>query len=187
MDSVCAILDCQGFQFKDRFVPREIAIVSDKISQCQELNPHMNWRELSEEDQAVVLHSTKFKHGLHYCPFNPVEHCFLYDSTEVGKIIEAWYALISTDEKPAFAYKNQQLKKIIEDLGIPSIDLESPSLGFPSYDQLKTKYGDNYLCSYHKKPIKNSNHKLICAYRKANHLYRYMKEMQNQNLDWNSM
>ena len=55
MEQICAVIDVQGFQFKDRFVPREIAIVSQFISQCQELNPRMNWKELSDEDQAVVI------------------------------------------------------------------------------------------------------------------------------------
>ena len=185
MDKICAIIDCQGFQFKDRFVPREIAIVSDVISQCQELNPQINWRELSDDDQAVVLHSTKFKHGLHFCPFNPVEHCFLYASSDVDKIITQWYELIASDDKPFFGYKNLQMGNLLKELGIPNFDLDSPEVGFPAYRDLQDKYGDTYLCAYHKKPIRNSNLKLICAYRKANHLYRQLIEM--KDMDWNNM
>ena len=183
MDKICAVIDCQGFQFKDRFVPREIAIVSEFISQCQELNPQMNWRELSDDDQAVVLHSTKFKHGLHYCPFNPVDHSFVYASSDVDKLITQWYELIATEEKPYLAFKNTQMGNILKVLGIPNFDLDIPELKFPPYRDLQEKFGDNYLCAYHKKPFKNSNIKLICAYRKANHLYRQLEEMK-LNMDW---
>lgn len=185
MDKICAVIDVQGFQFKDRFVPREIAIISDNISQCQELNTQMNWKDLSEEDQAVVLHSTKFKHGLHYCPFNPVQHCFLYPSNEIGNIIIQWYSMVAIEEKPYLAFKNQQMGNILKKLEIPCIDLDDPAYGFPSYKDIQEKYGDCYLCSYHKRPSRSLNIKLICAYRKANHLYRQLKEM--KNMDWNNM
>ena len=177
MSNICAVIDVQGFNFKDRFVAREVAIVSDQLSQCQELNPRMNWRNLSDDDKGVVLHSTKFIHGLHYCPFNPVEHAFLYTSDEINKIINQWYSMVATEEKPLLAYKNQQMGKILEGLNIPSISLDQPTLMFPSYKEIQNHYGDNYLCSYHKKPMRGSNIKLICAYRKANHLYRQIKEM----------
>ena len=177
MSNICAVIDVQGFNFKDRFVPREIAIVSDELSQCQELNPRMNWRTLSDDDKGVVLHSTKFIHGLHYCPFNPVEHAFLYTSDEINKIINQWYVMIASEEKPLFAYKNQQMGRILTSLNIPCISLDQPNLMFPSYREIQAKYGDNYLCSYHKKPPRGANNKLICAYRKANHLYRQLKEL----------
>ena len=175
MDQICGIVDVQGFQFKDRFVPREVAIISDSISQCQELNPQMNWRELSEDDQAVVLYSTQSKHGLHYCPFNPQEHCFLYSSKEIGKILSIWYSMVSTLDKPFLGYKNQQIGKILKQLEIPSVNLDSPEYNWPNYDEIQKQYGDTYLCAYHKKP-RMPNNRLICAYRKANHLYRYLKE-----------
>ena len=187
MDKICAVIDVQGFQFRDRFVPREVAIVSDFISQCQELNPKMNWKELSDEDQAVVLHSTKFKHGLHYCPFNPIQHSFLYSSNEIGKIISQWYNMVATEDKPFFAFKNQQMGKILNEMGIPTFDLDSPELNLPNYKDIQEKYGDTYLCSYHKKPMRNSNIKLTCAYRKANHLYRLLNEMKNSQTDWFNM
>ena len=183
MANICAIIDVQGFNFKDRFVAREVAIVSDYISQCQELNPRMKWRSLSDEDQGVIMHSTKFIHGLHYCPFNPVEHSFIYASEEINKIITHWYSMIATEEKPFFAYKNHQMGKILKDLDILSVNLDEPIWGFPAYKEIQSKYGDSYLCSYHKKPMKNSNIKLICAYRKANHLFRYLKELNETQVE----
>ena len=73
IEKICGISDCQGFQFKERFIPRENAIASENMSQCQEFNARMKY--LSEK-QGIVLRSMKYGHGLHYCPFNPKEHCF---------------------------------------------------------------------------------------------------------------
>src|SRR6266700_4803525 len=113
MDQICAVVDVQGFQFKDRFVAREVAIVSDFISQCQELNPRMHWKSLQEEDQKVVLYTTKYINGLHYCPFNERNHCYIYNSEDIGNVLTMWYEMVASKEKPLFAYKNQQLGKIL--------------------------------------------------------------------------
>ena len=181
MDKICAIVDLQGFQFKDRFVAREVAIVSDTISQCQELNPQMNWRELPEDDRAVVLYTTRFKNGLHFCPFNPNEHCFLYKSDEIGTILNIWYSMVSTLEKPFFGYKNQQMGIILKELELPSVNLDDPIYIWPKYDEIQKNYGDSYVCAYHKKPAPGI--KLTCAYRKASHLFRYLKEMNQNNIE----
>ena len=180
MDKICAIVDCQGFQFKDRFVAREVAIVSDKLSQCQELNPMMNWRELSEEEQQVVLHSTKFKHGLYYCPFNPQDYCFLYHSDKIATVLSQWYNFVASEEKPLFAYKNHQIGKILIDNQILCIDLEK-DLNFPAYEKIQAKYGCNYLCAYHKRPPRGMLY--TCALRKCGQLYRELKE----RIEWDIM
>ena len=44
MEKICGVIDCKGFQFKDRFIPREIAIAPEYMSQCQEFNARINWR-----------------------------------------------------------------------------------------------------------------------------------------------
>ena len=72
MDKICAIVDTQGFQLKDRFIPREVAVVSDYISQCQELDPCIEWNTLTKDEQETIIYSTQFKHGLFYRPFNPI-------------------------------------------------------------------------------------------------------------------
>ena len=176
MEQICAVIDVQGFQFSDRFVPREVAIISDKISQVMELDTKINWRELNEQDRAVVLYSTQEIHGLHFNPFNPKDSCFLYTSNEIGKIINIWYDMIATESKPLFAFKNQQLGKILSELEIPSFDLDDPALNIPPYEKIKEHFGDNYLCGIHKRPPTHKRFILNCAYRKANQLYRLIKE-----------
>jgi len=174
MDKICAIIDCQGFQFKDKFIAREVAVVSDYISQCQELDPCIEWEKLSKVDQQIIIYSTQFKHGLFYRPFNPNDYCFLYKSSDIGSVLQIWYDMIATDEKPLFGYKGYQIGKILSDNNIPCIDLEK-DLNFPSYANIQEKYGDNYLCAYHKRPRNWRANKLICALRKSGHLYREIK------------
>jgi len=173
MEKICAVIDCQGFQFENKFIPREVAIVSDYISQCQELDPGIDWKALPQSDQNVITHSTKYIHGLFYRPFNPDKHCYLKRSFEIGDILKPWYEMVATNEKYIVAHKNPQLGLILKELGIENIDLSE--LGFPSYGIIQDKYSDNYLCSYHKKPRNYESNKLICAYRKANHLFREVK------------
>src|SRR5882757_3502546 len=150
MDKICAIVDSQGFQFKDQFVAREVAVVSDRLSQCQELDTDIDWNNLSKEEQQIIIYSTQYKHGLFYRPFNPDYYCFVYKSSEIGNVLKIWYEMIASNEKPLFGYKGHQIAKILQDNGIPCIDLSE--LNIPSYDIISQKYNDNYLCAYHKKP-----------------------------------
>ena len=184
MDKICAIVDAQGFQFKDRFVPREVAIVSEQISQCQELNPQMYWRDLSLEDQQVIVYDTQRVHGLFYMPFNSADHCYLLHPNEIDVLLTRWYDMIATEEKPFFGFKNQQMGKILTENKIPCLDLDDKSLRFPSYKSIQEKYGFNYLCAYHKKPPKNSNIRFTCAYRKCAQMYRELQSILDKKLDW---
>ena len=174
--SVCAVVDCQGFQFKDRFVPKEVAIISENLSQCQELDMDKLWRVLSLEDQKVCIYTTKFINGLHHYPFNPREFSYITKAENIGQVLCTWYQMVASQDKPLFAFKNQQLGKILNDLDIPSLNLDSIK-NFPTVEQIQTKYGDNYLCAYHKRPSKTSNVLLTCAYRKSAQIYREINEI----------
>ncbi len=176
MEQICAVIDAQGFIFKDRFVAREVAIVSDYMSQCQELNPKIEWKNLTDEEKDIVFVTTKYKHGLHFCPFNPREHCFLPDSLDIDSIIGIWYDMVVTSEKTLVAYKNKNIGDILKKLQIPCLDLDDPKYNFPTIKDLKMKYGSNYLCAYHKKPPPGSRLYLTCAYRKSNQIFREIKE-----------
>ena len=84
--------------------------------------------------------------------------------------------MISTKEKNLLAYKNYQMGEILKQLKIPSFNLDEKNLNFPTYEKIQEKYGDNYLCCYHKKPHRFSNITLTCAYSKVNHLLRELNE-----------
>ena len=189
MENIIAVVDCQGFQFKNRFVPREIAIVGKFFSQCQELNTNINWKELPDDEQAIILYTTRFKNRLHFNPFNPVDSCFLPNTENIGDILKTWYQMylnLSGNEKIQFAFKNEQMGKILKENLIPNFDLNSIS-DFPNYKTIAEKYGSNYLCAYHKKPPRYCTDLFICAYRKSCHLYREIQEFFERHSDWNTM
>src|SRR5882757_1424056 len=175
---ICAIVDAQGFQFNDKFIPREVAVVSDYISQCQELNCKIKWNELTEQEQAIIIYSKNYVHGLHYLPFNHKYFCYIYDYKDIGKLLTMWYEMIATEERPYFAYKNYQLGKILNEINIPAIDLDNKELNFLTVEELQKKYKDNYLCAFHKRSM-NSNKILTCALRKSAHIYREIKSRLN--------
>jgi hypothetical protein len=178
MEKVCAIVDAQGFNFEDRFVARELAICSDGgLTLCQELNPHMDFKSLSPSEKDTVIHSTKFIHGLFYCPFNHVEHAFLPHSNDIGPLLKLYYNMIATTDKPLFAFKNKSLKAILNEQEIPSLDLDDPNCKFPSLQDIENAFGDRYACGYHKKPPRDGrNIAYRCAYRKCANIWRYIKQ-----------
>jgi hypothetical protein len=176
MDKVCAVVDIQGFDFGDRFIARELAICSDQLTQCQELNPKLNLKSLTEKDQQTVRHCTKFTHGLNFCPFNPIERAFLPHSNDVGYLLQSYYNMISKPDKPYFAYKNRRLGEILKANNIPCFDLDDPDLNFPPMKQLEKIYGNRYTCGYHRQQSRGFHVPHKCAYRKCNQLWRHLKQ-----------
>ena len=175
MDKICAIIDCQGFQLKNGFFPREIAIASDIITQCQEINACIEWDELSDESKQTIFYTTKFLNGLHHYPFNNKNFCFLPKINQIENIINTWYNMVSTDEKQYFGVKNIQMANILTMFNIPFIDLNLDVYNVPNYKTLQEKYNDKYVCAIHKKPRKNVT--FTCSLRKVCHLFRYLNEM----------
>ena len=90
--------------------------------------------------------------------------------------------MVSSEQRPLIAFKNPQLGTILKDLNIPCFDLDNPDLNFPTVSELQDKYGSNYVCLYHKNPLRGSNIRWTCAYRKANQIMREIKEI--ANIDW---
>jgi hypothetical protein len=174
MEKICAVVDAQGFYINNKFFVRELSMVSDELTICIEFDPGFNWHELSQEDKNIIMYSTKYIHGLYFRPFNPDKHNYLNKSEDIGFVLQKWYQMVATNQKYLFAHKNNQLGKILTELGIQCIDLSE--LNFPTYDKIQQKYGDVYLCAYHKRPRSFTKCNLTCAYRKACHLYRELKE-----------
>lgn len=175
MDKICAVIDIQGFQLPDRFIPKEVAFVSENYSQCFEINPGISFKDLSDKDKQIVIHTTRYKNGLHILPFNDRNFCYLPKEEDLGNILLTLYNFVASEEKPLVAVKNQQTLKYLSDSGIPFIDLNEEKWEFPNHKAIQEKYNDNYLCSYHKKPF-NQNIILTCAYRKCAQIFREINE-----------
>ena len=175
MDKVCAVIDCQGFLFSDRFIAREVAITSEYFSQCMELNPEIDWKDLIDDEINIVNYTTNMINGLHLMPFNQKDYAFIPSSDDLEKGISVWYDQARTDDKYLVAFKNANLQPILEKLEIPKLNLDDKILDFKSIRELNKKYGFHYLCAYHKRPPKGVSY--TCAYRKTNHIYREIKNI----------
>ena len=181
MDNICAVIDIQGFNLSIGFIPKELAISSPFLSQCQELNPDINWNDLNEEDVKTINYTTKNLNGLHLLPFNDKAYAFLPKSENVDLVIKNWYSEIISkmpEDKYLFAFKNCYVKNILERCEIPSLNLDD--IDFPNLRELNRKYGYHYLCAYHKKPPRGI--KLTCAYRKSNIIFREIIERLNKKV-----
>ena len=176
MDKICAVVDIQGFQLMEKFIPREIALVSENFSQCFEINPELNFRDLNEKDRQTVIHTTKFLNGLHILPFNDKNFCYLPKESDIGDILKFLYNVVASDDKPLFGVKSEQTLQYLKNFNIPYLDLNDTNLNFPKYNTIREKYGSNYICAYHKRPPPNTNIILTCAYRKCAQIFREINE-----------
>lgn len=175
MENVCGVVDIQGFNLSIGFIVREMAITSPILTQCLEVNPQLNWCDLNEEDMKTVNFTLHNINGLHLLPFNDKNFCFLPKNSDVETILKYWYRELKNnlpENKYLLAYKNCYLKNILDSCEIPSLNLDD--FEFPSLKILDRKYGNHYLCGYHKKPPKGI--RFTCAYRKSNILFREIIE-----------
>ena len=177
MENICAIIDFQGFKInKNLFIPREMAISSDSISMCMEINPELDLNDFETSEQNIIKFITHNINGLHIKPFNDVNYCYIPKQNEIGEVLSLWYNLVSSTEKPLVACINDVTRKILSENNIPYLDLSDPALDFPSYKQIKIQNQTNYLCGYHKSFAYKSPNKFICAYRKCAQVYKVIKE-----------
>jgi hypothetical protein len=170
MDQICAIIDAQGFYLNNKFYIRECAIVSDKLSHCQEFYTNINFDELTSIDKNNVIHCKRNIHGLLLNPY--MDNLPLPSSDGFIHYIKYFYDVLSSKEKPLFAVKHEPLKRLLESSGIPVCDLNDKKYKIPKIADLEEWYGNRWTCAYHIK----SNYVLRCAYRKCIHLYNYIRE-----------
>lgn len=182
MERVCAVIDIQGFELESGFVPREVAICSDSLfTLCQELNPKIYFRNLSDKDQKTVIYCSKFIHGLKILPFHPVEHAYLPLSSDIGPLLKLYYDIVKTPERTLFAFKNRRVGEILKDMEIPGLDLDDLSLNFPSIERLEEVYKSSFTCGYHRRRIPDIKYR--CAYRKCQHLWTFMKSRLQEKMN----
>lgn len=190
MEQCCAICDVQGFIIDKRFHAREIAIVSDSISICQEFSTGIDWNDLSEKDKQQIRYTTKKIHGLPYNPSFDSRKNPLLISNQAGDYIISIYKNIFSEEKPLLGVKNDHMKTILIEAGLPYLDLNSEVYNCPSVGSLENYYGNKWTCAYHIKiPLNKIQQRqqivnYRCAYRKCFYFWRWMKceVKDNQNI-----
>src|SRR5882724_2913577 len=125
---VCAVVDMQGFFIDKVFYPREFAIVNNEMKLCFEIDCEIqndlkfkSFRHFSFQQNQI--------HGI------PVEKVLNERTSRVFKISELQtlvyeiYCRFRTEDKSYVAIKNQQLAKLLDEYGIPYLNLERENIG----------------------------------------------------------
>lgn len=159
MNEVCFVIDVQGFAIREGFFPRELAIQGDKGVIYYTFD--LPYKKFNKMDQRQVHYCAKFIHGITW------SQELLVNSLPVStfnELVTHLYQKYSTNEKPLVGLRNGFLKRILEDLGIPTYDMEP----------LQIKLEDLACCSFHK-------FKRRCAINKVMNLYNYIKNSSDEN------
>ncbi len=190
MDKIFAIVDAQGFIVKKKFYAREVAIINDNFSYCQEYDPNLHLDYISKDDVRRIKFCTYKLHGLTLRPMEKSSLTFMPKSDDIIGILRHYHKLLSHPNRPYFGVKNELLRRILEDGDIPYLDLNREEFNFPSINYLEKFYNNYWTCGYHRKfPVNinpNKKEPIIsyrCAFRKCANIWRHIKARTNKIFD----
>lgn len=170
---VNAIVEAEGFFIRKNFYIREIAIVNEKVRICQEFDLNVYWETLEEEDQRSAYTLTNLIHGLTLNPKSPqlaIKHDNLKTYTQ------QIYDLLYDENRPFWGCKNPHLGVVLEEFGIPLLDLRDPEFNCPSFKTLDINQMNP--CPLHLKPrltnYKNKRRKYLCELKKGHLLWEWL-------------
>jgi hypothetical protein len=171
MENICAVVDAQGFFISNKFYPREVAIVSDSISFCQEFNPKLKWDLLDNDQHILAKYCYDHIHGFKL-NVKESKKSIIQDSENYIKHLSKFYKIIATESKQFYGIKNDLYDDLII-AGIPVINLSDKQYDFPSIYTLEGKYNNSYwMCAYHD----NVHDGLRCSLRKCYNIWKHLKE-----------
>jgi len=168
---VFACLDVQGFYVNNDFYPREFAIVNECKSGAQNIDTRLNIKDMCYEDQLTCRFLTNNFHGLTLRPKDPTDCLNIYEAMQC---ILKYQQETATEKKPYYGIKNDMLKRILHEFGIPHLCLES--IGCPSHKILEQSFNQKLECDWHKNKNLNGCKQYICALRKCNNLWKWIEE-----------
>ena len=121
MESICAVIDAQGFYINNEFMPRELAVAAMDGTEIQTWESCIPFRfeDLSESDQKLNDFVMKYT-GLRW-------ECRGFPIDKIKLLIAMTYHKLSSEEKPNFGVKNHQFAAYLASIGIPYIEIKCPS------------------------------------------------------------
>ena len=120
-------IDIDGFQTKDTFIVRELGWSDGDTSSCFHYTHDVRFSDLTLKDKRTANYVRYKIHGLTFRP-SPREYRYfqLHKQDELRYDIQELYELFATKDKTLVAYKGGHIEKnILQELGIPHIDLET--------------------------------------------------------------
>jgi hypothetical protein len=124
--TVFAVLDMQGFYVRNKFVPREIALVDEDICASQDIDTELCVHKLELDDIVRCAFLSKYFHAL---SLRPVDTSLKL--TDALTLLRDYQNECSTPESPFYGVKNHMLEKLLVENNIKCIDLST--LGCRSY------------------------------------------------------
>jgi hypothetical protein len=143
MESICALIDAQGYFIDGKFHISELAISPTGHSCVQTWSVCLpkDFEEMSKKDKITNEYIRRNITGLPYKPDNE-EHI---SHTKIKAFIYMlWSKYRSGSERNKFGIKNPNLAKLLTELEIPYIEIEMPSI-----KDLQKYYTFHYECDRH--------------------------------------
>ena len=165
-NNICAVIDAQGFTSNGIFYPRELAIVSDNLNDCVQIDTKLDYASMSQKDKRTNMYLEHYLLGM---PLRPYRALLGLKTAEVYSTIENWYEMVATDKSSILGVKNYQLEEIVKSINIPYFSL----FECPKGEKLDNKYGPIWFCAYHTHLPKNNN-KARCSRRKATYIWKWL-------------
>ena len=124
MDSICAVIDAQGFYVNNEFFPRELAYARMDMSPIDsyESIPIVKFQDLSVNDKKLNKFIMKYT-GLPYdCQSSHIP------SDKMKHLIAILYNKCYTEDKPIFGIRNHQFGRYLATIGLPYLEIDCPSV-----------------------------------------------------------
>lgn len=187
---ICAIIDAQGFVSNNYFYPREIAIVSDKLSTCFEVDNGPNKYDITSNDLKTSLYLQNFLSGIHFEPPKVKLGLPFIFRENLELFLKTIFKKLSSSENSKFATKNQQLTKLLNIYNIPNINLEDKSYKCPTLKEFDKLYSNSHIwfCSYHSElPLeKVFRQSMRCSLRKSLYIWKWIQDKNSEAIAFES-
>ncbi len=171
MNSICAIMDAQGFVKEGVFYPRELSIISHELRMSLIVDSGLSYTGMNLKDRKTNKYISNNLLGLSMKNFSPNRgHNLSYDSSEQ---IRNLYLMVLQGDKEHLGIKNQQLAQVLDMLDIPYIDLNQYNC--PSVKELSKSYKTK-PCNFHSRQVPDRD-RLRCAEKKCNLLWKWMNSL----------
>lgn len=173
MDSICAVLDVQGFMINKRFHPVEVCVVSEFDMTNMRLDAGIPWKKLSFKNRCEAIWVSNNHHGI---PYNAPT--MAYTSNEAKNVVRAFYEMASTKTKSLIACKSQLAYQFIKECGLPGINLTCKGA---TWKNLSSKLKGRVPCQYHVFPAEGKD--LKCSMVASLVLWNWIEEEKKKGHD----
>ncbi len=167
MESICAIMDAQGFVQDGLFYPREISIISPTLKISLIVDSGLNYAEMNVKDRITNKYIINNLLGMSMRSHTKVKsHNLSHDALEQ---ISNVYNMVKNEDEKYSGIRNDHLAQVLDMIGIPFIDLKG--LNCPSYKALSNRYKKT-PCKFHYRQVPDRS-KLRCAEKKCQLLWQW--------------